>query len=165
MSWSDRRAVLAAVGAVAGLAGCGFRPAYGPGGVADDLRGQIAVDAPDSRLGFVLVERLEARLGPAEAPRYRLSYRIDTDDLALGITRRQEITRYNLTGTLDFQLRDIPSGDVVESGRVTAFAAYSATASTVATQASERDAYRRLMVMLADRLVTRLIATAEVRRS
>lgn len=163
MSSSDRRTVL--FGGTLALAGCGFRPAYGPAGVAPDLRGQVVVEAPNNRLAFVLVERLEARLGPPDAPRYRLSYRIDTRSEGLGVTRSQETTRYNLTGVLTFQLREIASGKVVQSGEINAFTAYSATANAVATQASERDAYRRLMVLLADRLVTRLMATADGRLS
>ncbi|SIO48221.1 LPS-assembly lipoprotein [Rhodovulum sp. ES.010] len=160
MSSSDRRTFLFGLSALA-LAGCGFRPAYGPGGAAEGLRDSIAVDPPDTRNGFALVERLEARLGRAEAPRYRLSYRTSIDREGLGVSAVQETTRYNLVGGLDFQLRDLGSGEIVQSGRVAAFTAYSATGSTVATLAAERDAERRLMVMLADRLVTRLIATAD----
>ncbi|MGC9420200.1 MAG: LPS assembly lipoprotein LptE [Rhodovulum sp.] len=159
MSLSDRRNILLGLGALA-LGGCGFRPAYGPGGVAGDLRGRVAVDAPDSRNGFALVARLEERLGRAEAPIYRLSYRISLDRESLGITGSQETTRYTVLGDLAFQLRALDSGAVVESGSVTAFTAYSASGSTVATRAAERDAVQRLMVMLADQLVTRLIATA-----
>ncbi|MBL3565900.1 hypothetical protein JMM59_12930, partial [Rhodovulum sulfidophilum] len=50
------------------------------------------------------------------------------------------------------------SGSVVQSGEVDSFTAYSATGSTVATRTAERDAYRRLMVILADEMVTRLLA-------
>ncbi|MBN2907464.1 MAG: hypothetical protein JXJ18_12215 [Rhodobacteraceae bacterium] len=160
MSSSDRRAILLGLAAAGLVAGCGFRPAYGPGGVAEGLRGQIAVDAPDTRNGFALVSRLEERLGRAEAARYRLSYRIETKRAGLGISTEQETTRYNLTGTLAFQLRDLAEGTVVQSGDITAFSAYSATGSTLATLTAERDANRRLMVMLADQLVTRLVATA-----
>jgi len=159
MSSSDRRTVLLGLSALA-LAGCGFRPAYGPGGVAADLRGRVAVDPPDTRDGFALVERLEERLGRAEAPLYRLSYRIATSREGLGVTGEQEITRYTVAGELFFQLRDLSTGAIAQSGSVTAFAAYSATGSSVATLAAERDAGRRLMVMLADQLVTRLVAAS-----
>jgi LPS-assembly lipoprotein len=42
---------------------------------------------------------------------------------------------------------------------VESFTAFSAAGSPVATQAAERDAEQRLMTILADQLVTRLIAT------
>ncbi|TCO69603.1 LPS assembly lipoprotein LptE [Rhodovulum euryhalinum] len=159
MSSSDRRTFLAVLSGLA-LAGCGFRPAYGPGGVAEGLRGRIAVDPPDTRNAFALVERLEERLGRAEAPLYRLSYRLSTIREGLGISEAQETTRYTLRGELPFQLVDLSTGTTVQSGTIKAFSAYSATGSTVATLAAERDAERRLMVMLADQLVTRLVATA-----
>ncbi|TCP40147.1 LPS assembly lipoprotein LptE [Rhodovulum marinum] len=162
MSSSDRRTFLLGLGALA-LGGCGFRPAYGPGGVAGDLRGRVAIDAPDTRNGFALVARLEERLGRAEAPVYRLSYRIALDRESLGITGSQETTRYTVLGELTYQLRALDSGAVVDSGMVTAFSAYSASGTTVATRAAENDAVERLMVMLADQLVTRLVATAGVR--
>ena len=44
--------------------------------------------------------------------------------------------------------------------RVSAFAAYSATASAFATSVAERDAKVRLAHALADRIATRLSATA-----
>lgn len=164
MSSSDRRTVLAGLSALT-LGACGFRPAYGPGGVAQGLRGRIAVDAPDTRATFALVERLEDRLGRAEAPLYRLSYRLSTRRDSVGITAEQETTRYTLHGELAFQLVALATGTVVQSGKVASFSAYSATGSTVATLTAERDAERRLMVILADQLVTRLVATADdVRR-
>ncbi|TCP61616.1 LPS-assembly lipoprotein [Rhodovulum bhavnagarense] len=159
MSSSDRRKFVMSLGALAALGGCGFAPVYGPGGVAEGLQGQIAPDAPKTRAEFALVERLEARLGRAGAARYRLSYRIDMAEDRLGITSQQETTRFNLTGRLAYDLRDL-NGDMRTSGEVTAFTAYSATGSTLATLTAERDAQERLMIMLADRLVTRLIATA-----
>ena len=44
------------------------------------------------------------------------------------------------------------------SGTVNNFTAYSATGSTVATLAAERDALERLMVILGDQITTRLFA-------
>ncbi|MCO8144826.1 LPS assembly lipoprotein LptE [Rhodovulum tesquicola] len=159
MSSSDRRTLVLGLAALA-LGGCGFRPAHGPEGVASDLRGGIAIDPPDTRNAFALVERLEDRLGRADAPVYRLGHRIGTSRRALGITGAQETTRFTIEGDLAFELYELATGRLVQSGKVTAFSAYSATGSTVATLAAERDAERRLMVMLADQLVTRLIATA-----
>ncbi|MBK1634247.1 LPS assembly lipoprotein LptE [Rhodovulum adriaticum] len=164
MSLSDRRTLLAGMAAAALVAGCGFAPAYGPGGAAEGLRGQIAVDDPGTKAEFALVERLENRLGRAGAAPYRLSYRVETDTDRLGITSKQETTRYNLTGRLSYQLRNL-DGDVLGSGEITGFTAYSATGSTLATLTAERDAEDRLMVILADKLVSRLLVTASDWRS
>ena len=53
-----------------------------------------------------------------------------------------------------------PDGAVVTQGNVGGFTGYSATGSTVATTAARTDAQDRLMVILADQIVTRLIAAA-----
>jgi LPS-assembly lipoprotein len=162
MSSSDRRKALLGLASFAGLAACGFEPAYAPaGGQAGDLQGRILVDAPNSALEFALVERLEQRLGRASDAKYRLSYNVSTASERLALTTDEETTRYSVRGWINFQLRDTATGNVVQSGGLNNFTAYSATASTIATLTAERDAERRLMVILADQLVTRLTATAD----
>jgi LPS-assembly lipoprotein len=49
---------------------------------------------------------------------------------------------------------------VVLAGREETFTAYSATGSTIAALAAEQDASTRLMRILADRMMTRLIAAS-----
>lgn len=146
--------------AVLGLAACGFAPAYGPGGAAEGLIDRVEVDAPVNRNDFELVERLEERLGRSRAPAYRLSYAIATRALGLGITTENVVSRFQLSGVVGFRLVDAATGAVLAKGEVTGFTAYSASGSTVATVSSERDAHRRLMRLLADQLVTRLIAAS-----
>ena len=154
--WFSRLLLLAALG----LAGCGFTPAYAPNAPANALLGRVAVEAPDDRLSFQLVRRLEERLGRGETADYGLSVVIETETEGLGITEDQEITRFNLLGEAGFALRDLATGEVLTDGVVTAFAAYSATGTTVSARIAERDAGDRLMQILADEIITRLIATA-----
>ncbi len=159
MSSSDRRQFLFLMAAMP-VAACGFAPAYGPGGAAAGLQGRIRVDDPSDKNGFDLVERLEERLGRPEAPRYALSYTIVTRTIGVGITPENAITRYNLTGSIDWGLTDTTTGTRLTGGRVNSFTSYSATGSTVAGLAAEQDAAFRLMRLLADQIVTRLIATS-----
>lgn len=159
MSSSDRRTFLLGL-ATLPLAGCGFQPAYGTGGTAQKLRGRVLVDEPSDRNGFNFVARLEDRLGRAQAPAYRLSYTITTKTDDLAITSAQEITRYNVIGKVRYSLTDTETGAVVTSGHVDSFTGYSATGTTVSTLVAERDAYERLMVILADQIMTRLIAAS-----
>lgn len=163
MSSSDRRGLitgLAGLVAAFGLAACGFAPAYGPGGAAEGLLDRVDVEAPVNRNEFELVERLEERLGRSREPAYRLSYSVATRALGLGITPDNVVSRFQLTGTVDFRLTDAATGAVLAEGEVTGFTAYSASGTTVSTVSSERDAHRRLMRLLADQLVTRLIAAS-----
>lgn len=156
MSSSDRRSVVLALAALP-LAGCGFRPAFAPGGPAADLFDHVAVDPPTDKNGFDLVERLEERLGRTRAPAFLLGYRIDTKVTPLAITSSNAITRYNIAGSVSYTLRDTADRMVAE-GKVTNFTAYSASGTPVSTAAAEADAYKRLMTVLADAIVTRLIA-------
>ncbi len=142
------------------LAACGFTPAYAPGGPATGLLGAVWVQDPTDKNGFDLVERLEERLGRPEVVRYDLAFTISTEAVGVGITTENEITRYNLKGVVDFTLTDRASGTRVAGGRVQNFTAYSATGSTVAGLAAEEDAAVRLMRILADQIVARLIAVA-----
>lgn len=164
MSSSDRRsflAVLAAGPALLMAGGCGFAPVYGPGSGGAALRGRLGVQAPERRLEFVLVSRLEERLGRAEAPTHSLRYEIETSGRGLAITGTNDITRNNITGTLRFQVVETASDVQVQAGSVTTFTAYSTTGSPVATAAARRDAEDRLMLALADQLVSRLLTSAD----
>jgi LPS-assembly lipoprotein len=142
------------------LAACGFTPAYAPSGAATKLLGTVWVQDPTDKNGFDLVERLEERLGRPEDRRYDLAYTITTEAVGVGITTENEITRFNLKGVIDYTLSDHASGARLAGGRVQSFTAYSATGSTVAGLAAEEDAALRLMRLLADQIVARLIATS-----
>lgn len=151
----SRRAILAAPLA---LAACGFTPALAPDGPAAALQGTVHVQDPTDKHGFDLVERLEERLGRPRTPRYDLAYTIVTETVGVGITTDNKTTRYNLKGVIDYTLTDRASGSRVAGGRVQSFTAYAATGSTVAGLAAEEDASLRLMRILADQIVARLIA-------
>ena len=159
MSSFDRRTFLTLPLA---LAACGFTPVYGPGGTGSALRGRVRVQEPEAPDEYLLVQTLEDRLGRATAPAYDLGYKLVTRTEGQAVTRTGETTRYSLVGRLDYTLTARDTGDVVASGQVENFTGYSATGSTVETLAGERDARARLMTILADQLVTRLYATAEL---
>lgn len=155
MSWSDRRSfvLLAAVA----LAGCGFAPAYGPGGVASALRGAVALAPPADRDGFDFHARLEDRLGRVGVERFRLTWTVNAQPVGAGITPTGAVTRFTLNGQASYALLAV-DGATVASGVVRSFTSWSTSGSTVATLSAESDARKRLMVILADQVVARLIA-------
>jgi len=159
MSSFDRRSLLILPLA---LAACGFTPVYGPGGTGSALRGRVQVQEPDAPDDYILVRTLEDRLGRAQAPAYALSYTLATRTEGQAVTATGETTRYSLVGQVDYALTDLETGNVVASGKVQNFTGYSATGSTVETLSGERDARERLMTILADQIVTRLYATADL---
>lgn len=159
MSSSDRRTILGLIAALP-LAACGFTPAYGPQGGATALRGRIAIQSPASRGDFEFVSRLESRLGRAQAAAYDLTYTLATTRESGGITATNVTTRYTLRGTATYSLTDRATGTRLTGGTVRGFTSWSATDTTVAGLAAEDDAARRLSVLLADQVITRLTAAA-----
>lgn len=152
-----RRALI--VGPMA-LAACGFSPALGPEGAATGLQGSVLAATPTDKNAFDLVQRLEERLGRPATPLYTLSYAIAVDPIGVGITPENTITRYNLTGSVEFSLTRVADGERVAAGRVHNFTSWSASGTTVAGLAAEEDAALRLMRSLADQIVTRLMAAS-----
>lgn len=122
--------------------------------------GTVRAADPTDKNAFDFVERIEERIGRPEAHRYDLSYTIATETVGVGITPDNRITRYNLKGAIDWALIETATGARITGGRVQSFTAYAATGSTVAGLAAEEDAAYRLMRLLADQIVTLLVAEA-----
>ena len=154
----DRRTLL--ILTAAALTGCGFAPAYGPSGPAAQLLDGVTVDAPKTRDEQLLVQELETRLGRTDQGRFELGYVLSFAEKRMAVTADNITTRFNLVGTVEYALRNPEDGTVLTKGSVSSFTGYSTTSSTVATLASERDARRRLATILADQIVTRLIAAS-----
>ncbi len=162
MWWSDptqasRRAFL--LGALA-TAGCDFAPSFGPGGVAQGLRGTILVDEPTDRDAYQLTRRIEDRLGRAEAARYGLAVTLSVVEEPMALNPTNITTRFNIVGRADWVLRDLGTGAALARDRVSSFTGYSATGTTVATLTASRDARERLATILADQIVAQLMAAA-----
>ncbi len=150
-----RRAVLLGLLAVSA---CGLTPVYGPDGAGNRLFGKVRPRDPKSYEDFAFNRRLSDRLG-GDGDLYDLDYRLNLGVVAQAITQDQVTTRYSLNGTADFTLKDA-GGRVLTQGRVSSFTSYSTTGTTIATLSAEGDARQRLAVMLADQVVTRLMAAS-----
>lgn len=155
---SDRRAFL--LGAAA-LGGCGFAPAYGPGGAARRLQDAIHVDAPDTRETFLVTQRVEERLGAGgPAAPYTLGLQIGISETSQGKNPSGDTTRFRMVGRLTYSLRRAGEATAFRTGTVRNFTGYSATGSTAATLAANRDARERLLIILADQMIDRLVLGA-----
>lgn len=169
--WSSRRKFGFGLAAVIGLTACGYSPAYGPKGSARNLFNRVEFKTPASRNEFDLVGQFEQRLGHGEDAKFRLTYDVSTSQDGTGLTPAQERIRFNVVGRLSYTLTDTTSGQVLTRGTVENFTGYSVasvdvtatppgTSATISTLSAKRDASRRLMVILADQVVTRLIASS-----
>ena len=156
MSWSRRTILLLPLA----LAACGFTPAFGTKGPAEGLLGTVRTADPTDKNGFDFVQRMEERLGRPANVRYDLTYTITTQPVGVGITPEGAITRYNLTGGLDWTLTRRVDKLRVAGGHIDSFTSYSATGSTVAGLTAKSDASLRLMRLLADQVVMRLVAAS-----
>jgi LPS-assembly lipoprotein len=151
-----RRAAL--LGLVA-LAGCGFVPAYAPGGAGTALSGRVVVAAPESVLDYRARVRLEQRLGaPQAGAPFALDLATQSRAVAAAVAADGVQTRLNLVGQASWRLTEPASGRLLGQGQVDAFAGFAATGSTVATRTAQADAEQRLGVMLADLVMTALLA-------
>ena len=140
------------------LAGCGFEPVSGVNAKSQMLRNTVLVQAPKNRVEFELVRNLEVQLGQATSTFYELRYKLNVDEDIIVVSTAQEINRFSLVGVLEYSLVD-SGGVVLISKTAKSFTGYSATGTTVATQRSKRDAYDRLMVILAKQVSNFLLTS------
>ena len=160
MSLFNRRTLLALPLA---LAACGFSPVYGPGSSGARLQNSVLVDAPGNRDAFLVTRRIEERLGRAGEPAaYTLALTVTSSSSGLAVDSGGSITRYNLLGRANYALRDTATGQIVTSGSVDNFTGFSTTGTTMATFAAQRDAQERLMTILADQVIARLLASTDL---
>ena len=151
-----RRAVLGlGLAALMTGAGCGFTPLYAPGAPGDRLRGLLVVTPPDDRASFAFAAQVEQLLGRVDAGPYRLTYTI--------MTRKEDQAsqRSALLGAVKYSVIENSTGRTLASGRQTAFTGFNTTSTIVATRTSARDAQARLMVLLANAVVSELVASGE----
>ena len=140
------------------LAGCGFESVNGVSSKSQMLRNTVLVQAPTNRVEFELVRNLEVQLGQAASKLYDLRYKLNVDENIIIVSAAQEINRFSLVGVLEYSLLD-SGGVVLLSNTAKSFTGYSATGSTVATQRSKRDAYGRLMMILAKQVSNFLLTS------
>ena len=141
---------------------CGFTPVYGTNGNASVLLNSVLVQEPKNREGYSLTKQIEKRLGRATDPRFNLGVTVTTSEATLNVDTTGNINRYNVLGLVEYTLRDTQTGQIAASGRVDSFTGYSASGTTVSAQAAKEDAQERLMIILADLLISNLIATSEL---
>ena len=136
------------------LAGCGLTPVMDPS--SQRLYNQILLQAPVNRAEYELVRNLEAQLGAAKSARFALHYELKVTEDNIVVSAAQEISRYSLVGELEYSLLD-KDGAFLTRQTAKSFTGYSATGTTVATQRAQRDAYDRLMAILAGQVASALL--------
>lgn len=160
---SSRRAILA-LPALA-LAGCGFRPMYGPrpGATTAGLE-TVRVGVIVERNGQLLRRHLEQRLGRAGVPaRYDLRVGLNYGIEVQGFERDGTPSRVRITATANWFLYDTNAPPrLVATGAARAFDAYNVPENQFfASDAARNAAEQRLMEQLAEDIVQRLAVRFE----
>jgi len=145
------------------LAGCGFRPLYGKHSNAPVLEelSLVYVDTIADRRGQMLRNRLLTLMNPkgsAAHPRYRLVTTLN-ESIREQLKREDETTtNADLRLTASFILSDLRTGLVLLKGKSLATSGYDLVDSEAYKLASERDARRKAVRLLANEIKSRISA-------
>ena len=143
------------------LISCGYKPIYGPDGSAATLIGKVSIESPSNRADYLLYHQLNNHLQDSDDGFYRLSINIVEISSRAAIDENGRAHRALLQGSASYDLRRMSDQKSVINGIVQGFTGYSTQAASVASHASSRDATKRLMTMLADKIIYELVLASE----
>lgn len=154
--------LLVAGALIAATTACGFEPIAAPGrpdaGVSEaelalsSLKISVYGYSEDERFLYTLRKELTRFVDVGAAGADRLSLNIHLDESGLAIQQDDTITRLNFTATAKYRLS---SGDESEpvTGTLRSITATNATSSQFSTAIASRDAYERLAVDIARKML------------
>ena len=154
-----RRGLLlgAAVSAV-GLTGCGFTPMYAQSSASGSLEDISVQLSEHSRGGFLLQQRLnDARGRHDDHASWKLMLDTSSRRTPRGLRVNNVASRYEITMTVKFELRDAATGKVALKDQIEAMATYDSADQPYAGLAAEQDGEARVAAQAADLLRLRLL--------
>jgi len=151
-----------ALGSATLLSACGFTPVHAPAlGTNSSAFKSIAVetivkgDEIDKEAAYYLGQRLRDRLG-GEGSRHVLKVTPTLRRARLGISGDDIATRYDVSISSRYVLEDITTGDVLDSGSVSAVSSFGAPRDAYGRIAAEKNATQTVAAESADRILLRL---------
>ena len=144
---------------LAALSGCGLRPLYsgGAGGTVATSLSAVAVQPMPGRNGWLMKNALTDRLGATGAsPRYRLEVELNDQIQGFGIRADSAVTRERRTLRARYRLVDSAQGTVLLDATAGSDAGIDVVGSEYATIAAEQTVEERLVMQVADQIVSRL---------
>ena len=126
------------------LAGCGFQPLYGSGGVAPALS-SVQVEVPQGRTAFLIKEQLEDQLArdPAAPSRYKLSLTVSQSRAPRGVRVNNVANQYDIQLSIAYTLVENGTGKVVGSGFLPVQVSYDSADPPYAGVAAEQNGEER----------------------
>jgi LPS-assembly lipoprotein len=142
------------------LVGCSFQPAW----VSKNQKAKILWERIDFKEAknsneFRLNRHLVSRLGKAIDAELLLKYELFTETKRSALSFDGKAFRILIHGEVKFSLIQNEKNIILLTSSVSDRAAYSDSILAVTDEASERDAYARLMVLLGDRIVDELLSS------
>ena len=142
------------------IASCAFEPAW----IAEDnkikiLWQRVHIKEPITSNEFRLNRYLASRIGHAKDAEFFLEYELSTETKRTALSFDGKAYRIRILGEVKFSLLHNKKNTIVFSSSVKDSLGYSDAILAETDQASERDAYKRLMVLLGDRIVDELLSS------
>ena len=140
------------------LVGCSFEPAWIAGNNKAKMFWQkIELNEPKTSNEFRLNRYLVSRVGDAKDAEFFLKYELFTETKRTALSFDGKAYRIRIKGKVKFSLIHNRKNIVLLSSSVNDSLGYSDAILVVTDQASERDAYTRLMVLLGDKIIDELL--------
>jgi LPS-assembly lipoprotein len=138
--------------------GCGFSPAYQTGTNTESFLNGFVFSDPSEEADFLFLKAIEAKIQGKGDENYSVSY---------AVTLSEQSTfgeRVNLSGTVNFTVKDLSSGEIIYNGSASNFVSHtslSGLSNTISNTRSRDAALERLMNLLADSVRAKLIIVAQ----
>ena len=142
------------------IASCAFEPAW----IAKDNKRKILWQRVDLKEPITINEfrlngYLASRIGDADDADFFLQYELFTETKRTALSFDGKAYRIRILGEVKFSLLHSAEDTILFSSSVKDSLGYSDAIMAATDQASERDAYNRLMVLLGDRIVDELLSS------
>lgn len=136
------------------LASCGFTPLYASNTLTQSLTGVEVEGPPHSRAGYLIHQAIDDELGRdrASAPRYRLVFDLREGRAPRGVRVNNVASRYELTLTTIYALKDAESGALLTTGAFITQTSYDSVDAPFAGLSASQDGEVRAAQQAAVRL-------------
>ena len=138
------------------LSSCGFTPVYGENSSAREVLENLTFEDPNSRIEQLFLKAVEQRLPPPANPKYQVEYRIVLSYQGLD---QVGASRVLVFGQVVSEFVDLNTSAVKFASSVDGFTSY--TYSSEFAEFQKQDAEERLMQILADKFITRLMIQSQ----
>lgn len=146
------------------LASCGFTPMHAPklgedGAAFKNIQVELIehADIANSEGSFWVQQALYDRLG-TQGTKHILSIAPSFSRAGIGISAQDVATRYDINVTVVYSLKDAKTGDLLDSGYVSATSTFGAPLDPYGRAAAEQDTTKNVATEAADRVLVRLAA-------